>query len=108
MANAGINAALIAAAAQHSASDDLTKLLRAKGATSARTAVPLDLSASGAAATLQSLIKQGYIREAGGGRYWLDEEHVVRAKAAAGRFFMILLAFMISLGASLWAISLSR
>ncbi|GAA3996735.1 hypothetical protein [Sphingomonas humi] len=108
MANAGINAALIAVASQQQHdSDDLTKQLRAKGATSVRTAASIDLSASGAAATLRSLVKQGYVRDAGGGPYWLDEEHVVRAQAAVGRFFLILLAFLISLGASLWAINVS-
>ncbi len=104
MANAGINAALIAAAAQQHSNDDLTKQLKAKGATSARTASPLDLSASGTSATLRSLIKQGYVRDAGGGRYWLDEARVARASAAAGKFFLILLAFLLSAGASLVAL----
>jgi hypothetical protein len=106
MANPAINVALLAAAAQqHQSSDDLTKQLRAKGATSPRSPAALDLSASGAKSTLQSLIKQGYIREAGDGRYWLDEEQFARSKAAAGRFFLILLAFLLSAGASVLALA---
>ena len=104
MTNPAINAAVLAAAAQKQAEgDELTKQLRARGATSARDATALDLSASGASQALRSLVKQGYVREVGGERYWLDEERYARAKEAAGKFFLILLAFLLSAAASLVA-----
>lgn len=105
MANPALNAALIAAAQQQAAASKLiTDPLKQAGATNARAAIPLDLSAKGSDKALAALIKKGHVRAAGGGRYWLDEAAVARSTAAGTRAALILLAFLISLGASLLAL----
>ncbi|UUR07618.1 hypothetical protein [Sphingomonas glaciei] len=106
MVNPAINAALIAAAAQQQALTDthITGPLRKGGATSARTAIPLDLSAKGTDKLLAGLIKRGQVRSAGAGRYWLDETAVASAKARGTRVALIVIAVLLSITASLVAL----
>jgi hypothetical protein len=107
MANPAINAALVAAAQQQVlAATHITGPLTKAGATSSRVAIPLDLSAKGADKLLAQLVGRGHVRDAGGGRYWLDEAAVASTKAEGQRAALILLAFLLSLGASLWALTL--
>jgi hypothetical protein len=106
MANAAITAALIASQQQALAQAQVTTPLKQAGATSSRTAIPLDLTADGADKLLAALVKQGHVRAAGGNRYWLDEEAIARSKASASRGALILLAFLLSAAASRWALSL--
>ena len=106
MANPAINAALIAAAAQQQALTEqhiLTPLKKA-GATSARTATTLDVSAKGADKLLAALVKRGHVRAAGDGRYWLDEAAIKRSEAAGLRIALIIIAFLLSVTASLVAL----
>jgi hypothetical protein len=109
MAPPAVNAALIAAAAHQQAETAklITDPLRKAGATGPRSAIELDLSAKGASKLLDGLVKRGHVRAAGGGRYWLDEAAIAKSKAAGNRAALIILAFTISLAASLWAIALS-
>ncbi|WP_300973620.1 hypothetical protein [Sphingomonas sp. LHG3406-1] len=108
MANPAINAALIAAAQQQAASARLiTDPLKKARATNSRAAIPLDLSAKGTKEMLDYLVKRGDVRDSGGGRYWIDEEAIARSKASATRFSLILIVFLLSVGASLWALVLS-
>jgi hypothetical protein len=106
MANAAITAALIASQQQALAQAQITTPLKEAGATSSRAAIPLDLTAEGADKLLANLVKQGHVRVAGGDRYWLDEEAIARSTASARRGALILAAFLLSAGASLWALSL--
>lgn len=109
MANAAINAALIAAAAQAQAtSDAVLKQLRDAAAVRPGAAIKLDLAAKGSDAALNAFMKNGSVIDAGSGRYWLDEEAVARAKASANRAALILLAFLLSAGLSLIALLASR
>lgn len=106
MANPAINAALLVAAQQQAQSAKaLTDQLVKARALSARTAIPLELSAKGSGTMLQWLVKRGHIREAGGGRYWLDEEAISAAKSRGLRVALILSAFALSAGASLLALA---
>ena len=106
MANPAINAALIAAAAQQQALTDQHILdpLKAAKATSPRSATTLDLSAKGTDKLLASLVKRGYVRATGDGRYWLDEAAMKRAQTAGFRILLIVLAVLISVSASLIAL----
>lgn len=106
MANPAINAALIAAAAQQQAltNTHITGPLKKAGATSARTAIPLDLSAKGTDKLLAGLVKRGHVRAAGAGRYWLDEAAVANSKAAGTRAALIIIAVLLSITASLVAL----
>lgn len=108
MVNPAINAALIAAAAQQQALTEQHVLnpLKAAGATSPRNATTLDLSAKGADKLLASLVKRGYVRATGEGRYWLDEAAMKRAQAAGLRVALIVIAFLLSVTASLVALLL--
>jgi hypothetical protein len=107
MVNPAFNAALIAAAQQQAlTATHVTGPLMKAGATSSRTATTLDLSAKGADKLLAQLVQRGHVRGAGAGRYWLDEAAVASTKAAGQRLALILLAFLLSLGASLWALTL--
>ncbi|WP_338501409.1 hypothetical protein V6R86_01465 [Sphingomonas kaistensis] len=106
MANPAINAALIAVAAQQQALTDqhiLTPLKKA-GATSARTATTLDVSAKGADKLLAGLVKRGHVRATGDGRYWLDEAAIKRSQAAGLRIALIIIAFLLSVTVSLAAL----
>jgi len=109
MSNPALNAAVIAAAQEQAASakaikDQLTKA----GATSPRSPTSLDLSINGSGKMLEYMVKQGHVRDAGGGRYWLDEEAVARSTANSKRVALIVAVFLLSLAASLWAILLNR
>ena len=106
MANAGINAALIAVAAQQQALTDeqIINPLKQAGATSPRKAIRLDLSAKGSDKLLAGLVKHGHVRSAGDGRYWLDEAAIARTNASAGRVALIIVAFLLSVTASLIAL----
>jgi hypothetical protein len=106
MVNPALNAALIAAAGkQKSASAGIVEQLRKAGATSARKAVLPDLSEEGAADMLAWLLRRGHLREAGGGRYWLDLEAVAASKARALRASLLVAAFLLSAAASLLALT---
>jgi hypothetical protein len=107
MANAAINAALIAAAAEQQAltAKAILDPLKEAGAFTARKAITLDLSAKGTDKLLAQLVKRGHVRESGAGRYWLDREEVERSKAAAGRAGWIITAVMLSITASLIALA---
>ncbi len=106
MANPGINAALIAAAAAQQALTEqhVTTPLKTAGATSARSATILDLSAKGADKLLAALVKRGHVRATGDGRYWLDEAAIKRSQAAGLRIALIIIAFLLSVTASLVAL----
>ena len=105
MVNPAINAALIVAAQQQAlTATHVTAPLKAAGATSARKAVPLDLSAKGADKFLAALVKQGHVHAVGDGRYWLDEAAVARSHKAGARIALIIIAFLISVTASLVAL----
>jgi hypothetical protein len=106
MANPAINIALIAAAQQQAQTGKaLTDQLKTAGATHVRAARPLDLSVKGSDAMLAYLVKRGHIREAGGGTYWLDEDAIARSTATGTRVALVLLAFLLSAGASLLALT---
>jgi hypothetical protein len=107
MANAAINAAVLAAAAQQQAltAKAIIDPLKKAQAFTSRQAIPLDLSAKGTDKLLRQLVERGHVREAGDGRYWLDREEVERSKAAAVRGGWILAAFLLSVTASLIAIA---
>jgi hypothetical protein len=106
MANAAIQAALMAAAQQQAlASKAITEQLKKAGAKAPRSAAELDLSNKGSDKVLETLIKSGHVRDAGGGRYWLDEDAIAATKASAGRVALILVAFLLSAAASLLAIA---
>jgi len=108
MANPGINVALMVAAQQQAlTATQITGPLKKAGATSARTAIPLDLSAKGADKLLAGLLKRGQVRSLGNGRYWLDEAAIASAKAAGVRIAFIVIAFLLSVTASLLALALS-
>jgi hypothetical protein len=106
MANAAINAAIMAAAQQQAKLEkglvDQLKEARALGPRSARA---LDLTPEGSDKVLESLVQAGHVREAGGGRYWLDEEAMAATKATANRVGLIVVAFLLSVTASLIAIA---
>ena len=106
MVNPAINAAIIAAAAQQQALTDqhVLKPLKAAGATSARTATSLDLSAKGADKLLAGLVKRGHVRKTADGRYWLDEGAIKRSQAAGLRIALIIIAFLLSVTVSLVAL----
>lgn len=105
MANPAVNVALIAAAQkQAKAAEAITEQLGKAGATNARAATTLDLGEAGSEKILEWLIARGHVREAGGGRYWLDKDAVAQSKSRGSRFALILLAFLLSAGASLAAI----
>lgn len=105
MANPAINVALIAAAqSQALSAKALTDQLKKAGATNVRAAAPLDLSVKGSEKVLESLVRRGHIREAGGALYWLDEDAIARGKSAGVRVTLILLAFLLSAGLSLLAL----
>ena len=107
MANVAFNTALIAAAQQQAlTATHIINPLRKAGATSARHAIPLDLSAKGAPKLLEQLTKRGHVRPACGECYWLDEAAVARSKAAATRVALIVIAFLLSVTASLGALLL--
>ena len=106
MANAAINVAVMAAAQQQAQIEKaLTDQLKEARAVHLRAARPLDLSAKGSDKALAGLVRKGFVREAGGGTYWLDEEAIAHAKRAGVRVALILLAFLLSLGASLIALA---
>jgi hypothetical protein len=46
------------------------------------------------------------VREAGGGRYWLDKEAIARSKARGIWVALILTALLVSGGASVMALAL--
>ena len=106
MANPAINAALIAVAAQQQALTDahITGPLRKGSATSARTAIPLDLSAKGTDKLLAAMVKRGHVRSAGAGRYWLDEAAVAESKARGTKTALIIIVVLLSVTASLVAL----
>lgn len=107
--NAAANVALIAAAQQQAASAKaITDQLHKANAYGAAAAVPLDLSLKMSDKMLQQLIDKGHVRAAGGELYWLDREAVERSKANATRWSLIAIAFLLSLGASLLALLLTR
>lgn len=107
MVNPGINAALIVAAQQQQlAAAHITDPLRKGGAISAQTAITLDLSAKGADKLLAGLLKRGHVRAAGDGRYWLDEGALARSQSAGVRVVLIIIAFLLSVTASLAALLL--
>jgi hypothetical protein len=108
MANPGINAALMVAAQQQAlAATHITDPLRKSGATSPRAATTLNLSAKGTDKLLAELVKRGHVRTVGGGRYWLDEAAIARTKAAGKRVALILIVFLLSVTASLLALTLN-
>lgn len=106
MANPAINAALIAVAAQQQALSDahITGPLKKARATSARTAIPLDLSAKGTDKLLAAMVKRGHVRSAGAGRYWLDEAAVAESKARGTKTALIIIIVLLSVTASLVAL----
>lgn len=106
MANPAVNVALIAAAQAQAQSTKLIfdQLLTA-GAIGPKQATRLKLE-KGGDKMLAYLVRRGHVREAGGGRYWLDKEAVARSKARGIWVALILLAFLISGGASLLALAL--
>jgi hypothetical protein len=107
MANAAINVAIMAAAQQQAAGEQvIIDQLRTARAVNARAARPVDLSTKGSDKFLKALLKKGHVRPAGGGSYWLDEEEISRTTAAAGRIALLVLAFVVSAGASLLALTL--
>lgn len=109
MVNPAINAAIIAAAGQQAdAGKAILSQLREAGARTVRTAIPLDLSVKGSEAILAHLIKRGQVRDAGGRRYWIDEEAIARTKAAGIKASLIIAAFALSAAASLMAIAATR
>lgn len=105
MVNPAINAALIAAAAkqQEMTAKHVTTPLKQAGATSPRTAIPLDLSAKGSDKLLPGLVKRGHVRSAANNRYWLDEGAIARSHAAGKRAALIAIVFLLSVTASLLA-----
>lgn len=106
MANAAINVAIMAAAQQQAQTEKvITDQLKHARAVHLRAARPLDLSAKGSDKALVGLVRQGFVREAGGGTYWLDEEAIARAKSAGVRVALILLAFLVSATVSLVALA---
>lgn len=105
MANVAINGALIAAVQQQAAVAKLIiEPLKRAGALNAHGAVTLDLSAKGADKALAGLVKLGHVHAAGEGRYWLDEAAIARSNAAGTRAALIMIAFLLSLAASLIAL----
>lgn len=107
MANAAINAAILAAAAQQQAltAKAILDPLKEAEAFTAREAVALDLSAKGTDKLLAQLVERGHVREAGAGRYWLDREEIERTRAAAVRAGWIAAAALLSITASLIALA---
>lgn len=105
MANAAISAAMIAAAQQEAGTKAILAQLEQERATNARRAIKIDLSTKGSDAIMAKLVKYGHVKDVGGGRYWLDTDAVERSKANAGRVAMILLAFVVSVGASILALT---
>lgn len=103
-----MNAALLALAAQQAqASKAITKQLSEAGASSSRAATRVDLSAKGSDKVLQQLLRQGHVRDAGSGRFWLDEEGIARSRANGVRLALIATLFLLSLCASLLALALA-
>ena len=106
MANPAINAALIAAAAkQHATAKAIEKELTDAAATSAGRAAPFTPASDTERSLLDYAIKRGTIREAGGGRYWLDTDRQKELQARARNIALIITAGLLSLLASLAAIA---
>ena len=108
MANAAINVALVAAAQQQAQKEQaLLNQLKDAGALSPRRAIELDLSAKGSDQLLKALAKRTYVRDAGGGRYWLDQDAEAAFKAKAKNVSLIVIAALLSITASMLALVLA-
>jgi hypothetical protein len=105
MVNPAINVAVMAAQQQAKATKVIFDQLLTAGATSQRAATKLKLG-KGDDKMLAYLVRRGHVREAGGGRYWLDKEAVARTKARGVWVALILTALLVSGGASLLALAL--
>ncbi len=102
MANPAL-AAVLAAAAQKVAGDvSPPDQLRNAGATSSGAAIELDLTAEGSREILAGYLKLGHIREAGFGRYWLDEAALARDHGKGVRGLKILLVSLLIGGLGAW------
>ncbi|GAA4023257.1 hypothetical protein GCM10022280_24950 [Sphingomonas swuensis] len=105
MVNAAINPAIIAAAQQAALSGKAIADQLLKGrAIDRRSAIPLDLSEKGSAEALAYLVKREQVREAGNGRYWLDQDAMARSRANSIRWVAIIAIFLFSVAASLVAL----
>ncbi|GLR48163.1 hypothetical protein [Sphingomonas astaxanthinifaciens] len=102
--NPAITAALAAANKQQASSAELLAQMKKAGAHSKATAIAPDLSAKGADKVLRKLVEDGYLRAAGDGRYFADRERVAENAATARNVALVMLAFLLSAGASLVAL----
>ncbi|GAA4034483.1 hypothetical protein GCM10022281_13260 [Sphingomonas rosea] len=108
MANPILTTAIINAAnAGQASSSGVLADLKKKGAVNAKTAAAPDLSLKGADKVVRALADKGLLRSAGEGRYWIDQDAVAAANSRATYMALIVVAFLLSAGASLVAI-LSR
>ena len=104
MANPALTAVLAAAAQKHAGKTAIPEQLKKAKATNPRSAIELDLTAEGSDLILKQYVRHGHVRATGNGRYWLDEAAVSRSNAQAGRILLILLAFSLSAGLTLWVL----
>jgi hypothetical protein len=101
-----VNPALMAAASvQQKAKDAVLAQLRLKRATGPTRAIPLPDEQGSKA--LEELIGLAVVRSSGHGRYWLDEAALARSKTAGTRVALIIVAFLLSVTASLLALTLN-
>ena len=109
MVNPAVNVALIAAAAKkETAAKALKAQLSDAGATSAARAIPLAPASDTERSMLTYALSRGTIREAGGGRYWLDKDRQAELRARARTVALVMTAGLLSALASLVAILASR
>jgi hypothetical protein len=99
-----LTAAVLAANKHPVSSAELLAQFKKASAYSKASAMRPDLSASGAEKVLRKLIDDGYVRAAGNGLYWADGDRVARNQALARQVALVLLAFLLSAGASLVAL----
>lgn len=101
--NPAITAAIISASQQQASGTALLAQLKKAGATSPAKAIAPDLSAKGADKVLAKLIADGIIRTANG-RVFLDRDRFAERQAGARNAALVLIAFLLSAGASLVAL----
>lgn len=99
-----INPAVMAAAAvQQKAKEAIVARLREGRATAPTRAMPLPDDQFGK--PLEELVGLAHVRPMGNGRYWLDEAALARSKASGTRVALIVIAFLLSVTASLVALA---
>lgn len=109
MSNPAINAALLAAAAQKQAAQDalLNQLTSAKAFTPSA-AIVLKTDGKDQDGALKELVGHAVVRPIGAGRFYLDRERKAERARQQGHAVLLILAAMLSILASVLALTLLR